>query len=192
MFYRLFTYKLQYISVTPGMGGNRKFVYVGKLSGGWPVLEYRNNISSSHPVYSYVDAGMGYWVSTGLISATPANILTAKITHKVAGELAWYLKFGSNYYVVTAYTEATSDVVLTPTNAYTASLRITSADIVYNPYASSYNAVTAKTIVAHEIGHCLGFGENDSSQYSIMAQGYIHNNIMYRDYLGLFVKYPTS
>ena len=77
--------------------------------------------------------------------------------------------------------------------------KIRIANIYYNPDSTQYfyeighdfTAIHYKTIIAHEIGHALGFGHTTASD-SIMRTGNFRNNLGSSDILNFNYKYGVN
>lgn len=124
------------------------------------------------------------------------------IVHMVPTESFWLSLFSTQFTALTTdgwtVNYDTNGTQITESNMSTTTSGIKSSNIFYRPpmsneyvSLSTYTSTEFAALIAHEIGHALGFGHTTSST-SIMYPGTPANSLNQNDKTALYTKYPSA
>lgn len=181
--------------------------WYARTSSNYPyVAHYDSNVFSTYGVY--ISGGYSIWNNSGRASnysISSSSSTSYRIYHMVPTLTWWQNILSSNAQFVQAitYPYDTNGTQITSGNYATTTSSIRSATVYYQPTGTGYNSFNNLSntekycVIAHEIGHALGFGHYDGTTSS-GSYASIMNSLQDRsftaltnyDYACLITKYP--
>lgn len=135
-----------------------------------------HNYNVTGTLGSCLSGGMQYWTSQTMVTASSTtSFASAKLVHVNASQAWWDAQFNAfeveEVYAATAIYD-TNGVGISASNVASTTRLIGGANIYYSPYSvfGDFTTTNYKSLVAHEIGHALGFGHYEDTP-SIMNDG---------------------